>query len=806
MAARHIPLADALKQRMRDVALGHDEALRADFESVLHFVPHRPSSPNATAAASAPAPGLGARVLAELGWSCTILRADLCRYPRISAPGRVAASARRATNFYTEAAGGSAAAPNCTEASRRRSSLPSLAVPWREEREGGFRARELALEICIFFVLAEDRERREKERERKAAAPGMIPCDDSPSGSCLICLEAVFPHTPGAMVFTCRLPDCGSSKLYCEGCHALQLAAWSGGDHKCPVCKFAIVVTRRSPLDSYFARATDAAIFSRISTSQSEEAERRARAAERESEEGTVGKELRQQAAEIEAEIAVNPVASASEWAEEHQRNEELNEELLQSLGVTKEEQQAAEEEIKRQAMAERKSLEAARRLQGEIGSSENSGREGGLRRHGSTRPGGSRAPDRSRGEEETEAGGKPPAGPEAWGDGAASSAGAGTADSSGKGKSRADVGLDRAHMASSGGESGGGGSSGSSAGDAQGGEGSSKRATSDRGKGGDSGGGRLGGRDDVSAPDTKELDLAERKERAAALLSIFSALRDGNGDESKAVTAAARDRKEDRAREGGEGGRCTARDEDEIGSPGRCGGQGRGKAKGARGAESGMSGSRPAAGHQQSLSVTRTFPEQDQKQVAGSKGDGQEKSTCNVPAASLLASSPQMPTRGETGPDSRALKTVCWDCKHGRFAPRRNTRSQCREVHGHTACDWREDPRQLGPPSPPHQQRSPSGLDRQNNGLGGASGMGGSETVRLADADLLASSEAIAGIPQEFLEEHARAEQRRRELEQQEKEDRELAEHCQGLWNDGETGAMGDLERPVKRAKTRRS
>ena len=78
---------------------------------------------------------------------------------------------------------------------------------------------------------------------------------------------------------------------------------------------------------------------------------------------------------------------------------------------------------------------------------------------------------------------------------------------------------------------------------------------------------------------------------------------------------------------------------------------------------------------------------------------------------------------------------------------------------------------------------------------------MGGSETVRLADADLLASSEAIAGIPQEFLEEHARAEQRRRELEQQEKEDRELAEHCQGLWNDGETGAMCDLERPVKRA-----
>ena len=77
---------------------------------------------------------------------------------------------------------------------------------------------------------------------------------------------------------------------------------------------------------------------------------------------------------------------------------------------------------------------------------------------------------------------------------------------------------------------------------------------------------------------------------------------------------------------------------------------------------------------------------------------------------------------------------------------------------------------------------------------------------MRLADADVLASSEAIAGIPQEFLEEHARAEKRRRELELQEKADRELAEHCQGLWNDGGTGAMGDSERAVKRAKTRRS
>ena len=641
----------------------------------------------------------------------------------------------------------------------------------------------------------------------------MIPCDDSPSGSCLICLQAVFPHTPGVMVFTCRLPDCGSSKLYCEHCHELQLAAWSDGDHKCPVCKFAIVVTRRSPLDSYFARATDAAIFSRISTRQSEEAERRARAAERESEDGTIGQELRQQASEIEAEIAVNPAAYASEWAEEHQRNEELNEELLQSLGVTKEEQQAAEEAIKRQTMAERKSLEAARRLQDEIGSSEKSGREGGLRRNGSTRPSGSRAPDRSRGEEATEAGGRPPAGLEAKGDGAASSAGAGTADSIGEGKRRAGNGLDRAHMGSSGGESSGGGSggrwsghtggsSGSSAGDAQGGEGSSKQATSGRGKGGDSGGGRLGGLTDVSAPDTAELDLAERKERAAALLSIFSALSQGNGDESKAVIAAARDGKEDRAREGGEGGRCTARDQDEIGSPGSCGRQGRGKPKEATGAESGMSGSRPAVGYQQLLPVTRKFPEQEQKQVAGSRGDGQETSTCNLPVAAVLASSPQMPTRGETGPDSRARKTVCWDCKHGRFAQRRNTRSQCREFHGHVACDWREDPRQLGP----RQQRSPSSLGRQNNGLGGAGGIGGSETVRLADADVLASSEAIAGIPQEFLEEHARAEKRRRELELQEKADRELAEHCQGLWNDGGTGAMGDSERAVKRAKTRRS
>ena len=80
-----------------------------------------------------------------------------------------------------------------------------------------------------------------------------------------------------------------------------------------------------------------AAIFSRISTSQSEEAERRARAAERESEEGTVGKELRQQAAEIEAEIAVNPVASASEWAEEHRRRDGGHSEGCARRGVVRE-------------------------------------------------------------------------------------------------------------------------------------------------------------------------------------------------------------------------------------------------------------------------------------------------------------------------------------------------------------------------------------------------------------------------------------------------------------------------------------
>jgi len=41
-------------------------------------------------------------------------------------------------------------------------------------------------------------------------------------------------------------------------------------------------------------------------------------------------------------------------------------------------------------------------------------------------------------------------------------------------------------------------------------------------------------------------------------------------------------------------------------------------------------------------------------------------------------------------------LKTICWDCKKGKFAQKHFSRSQCRQVNGHTACDWREDPREL--------------------------------------------------------------------------------------------------------------
>ena len=166
MAARHIPLADALKQRMRDVALGHDEALRADFESVLHFVPHRPSSPNATAAASAPAPGLGARVLAELGWSCTILRADLCRYPQISAPGRVAASARRRRIFAQRQRGGQQHHRIAPKPAAGAALCPPS--PCRGGRRRRSRIR--ALEICFFFVLAEDR--REKRGREKLPRRG----------------------------------------------------------------------------------------------------------------------------------------------------------------------------------------------------------------------------------------------------------------------------------------------------------------------------------------------------------------------------------------------------------------------------------------------------------------------------------------------------------------------------------------------------------------------------------------------------------------------------------------------------------
>jgi len=41
-------------------------------------------------------------------------------------------------------------------------------------------------------------------------------------------------------------------------------------------------------------------------------------------------------------------------------------------------------------------------------------------------------------------------------------------------------------------------------------------------------------------------------------------------------------------------------------------------------------------------------------------------------------------------------LKTVCWDCKRDKFSQKHFSRSQCRQVAGHTACDWKEDPREL--------------------------------------------------------------------------------------------------------------
>jgi len=40
-------------------------------------------------------------------------------------------------------------------------------------------------------------------------------------------------------------------------------------------------------------------------------------------------------------------------------------------------------------------------------------------------------------------------------------------------------------------------------------------------------------------------------------------------------------------------------------------------------------------------------------------------------------------------------FKTICWDCKKGKYAQKHFSRGQCREVHGHSACDWRGDARQ---------------------------------------------------------------------------------------------------------------
>ena len=46
---------------------------------------------------------------------------------------------------------------------------------------------------------------------------------------------------------------------------------------------------------------------------------------------------------------------------------------------------------------------------------------------------------------------------------------------------------------------------------------------------------------------------------------------------------------------------------------------------------------------------------------------------------------------------DISELKTICWDCKKGKYAQKHFSRAQCRHQQGHTACDWREDPREGG-------------------------------------------------------------------------------------------------------------
>jgi hypothetical protein len=73
-------------------------------------------------------------------------------------------------------------------------------------------------------------------------------------------------------------------------------------------------------------------------------------------------------------------------------------------------------------------------------------------------------------------------------------------------------------------------------------------------------------------------------------------------------------------------------------------------------------------------------------KMKEGERSDGKGKGSMLSPRSS--AKSPTL--------ELSELKTICWDCKKGKFAQKHFSRSQCRQVHGHTACDWREDPRQL--------------------------------------------------------------------------------------------------------------
>ena len=168
MAARHIPLADALKQRMRDVALGHDEALRADFESVLHFVPHRPSSPNATAAASAPAPGLGARVLAELGWSCTKSFELICVVTLGSARREGLRRLRGARRIFTQRQRGGQQQHRIAPKPAAGAALcpPSPCRGGRRGREGFARGSSLSRSVFFLFWQRIGREERKRGREK----------------------------------------------------------------------------------------------------------------------------------------------------------------------------------------------------------------------------------------------------------------------------------------------------------------------------------------------------------------------------------------------------------------------------------------------------------------------------------------------------------------------------------------------------------------------------------------------------------------------------------------------------------------